>query len=487
MNRKVKPSPRGRQPALLALSIGVMLTAIPNTGLSQEWSSRLGSSHTSGKYHFTDRDFLNEGAIAVADAGMRVIKIWFYEPARFYMWNTSFPDRFENYVEMAKHPHFRELFRRPFDVYVLTMFEDTGFQEGCPDPWPARIEREYHDLTKHLLTTYRGTGKTFILGHHEGDWHLRGTTDRSPQSDPKPEAIKGMIRWYNARQAGTQQARNEVTDTDVKVYHAAEVNLVRLAMQGRPTVTNEVLPHIRCDLVSYSAYDSVIDARRADREAEVRRDFRQALDYIKSKIPYQSPFGEKNIFISEYGAPEQEWQGEVGDQAAAQVERVCRTTVEVAAQWGCPWIIIWEIYDNECRQPGDDPRLPAGGPSPGAKPASSLDLCRGFWLIRVDGTYSTARNYLTGLLQPYLVPPADFKAVISTDKQRVQLTWTEAPNEANYRIERSVNRGPYRLLSTPPKDAISFFDAQVTPGNTCQYRLRAERAGHRPTAWFYSE
>jgi hypothetical protein len=37
------------------------------------------------------------------------------------------------------------------------------------------------------------------------------------------------------------QARREIGRTDVKVYNACEVNLVKIAMQGRNTVTNNVL------------------------------------------------------------------------------------------------------------------------------------------------------------------------------------------------------------------------------------------------------
>ena len=57
----------------------------------------------------------------------------------------------------------------------------------------------------------------------------------------------------------------------MKVFHAAEVNLVDIAMQGRPSVTNDVLPHTHCDLYSYSAYDIIHYARNdpAARQGQV--------------------------------------------------------------------------------------------------------------------------------------------------------------------------------------------------------------------------
>src|SRR5688572_32737920 len=217
-------------------------------------ASRLGSSHAAGKYSFSKKDYLNEGAIQVADGGMRVIKLWFSNPAASYPWNSEWPEKeFNSYVDVAKHPYFQEVFRRPFETYVLTIFEERNFRDGFADPKPARLAQEFYELAKYLLTAYRGTGKTFILGHHEGDWKLRGGTDKSKEADPTDLNIAGMIRWYNARQAGTSRAREEVRETDVHVYHAAEVNLVEFAMQGRPTMTNDVLPATNCDLVSYSA------------------------------------------------------------------------------------------------------------------------------------------------------------------------------------------------------------------------------------------
>src|SRR5436190_23963022 len=100
---------------------------------------------------------------------------------------------------------------------------------------------------------------------------------------------QNMITWLNARQDGVDLARAEVTDTDVKVYHAPEVNLGDLATQGRPTVTNSVLPGTHCDLYSYSSWDAISGASSSH--------FRSVLDYIASKAPDRAPFGSKNIYI----------------------------------------------------------------------------------------------------------------------------------------------------------------------------------------------
>src|SRR6202000_2016304 len=111
---------------------------------------------------------------------------------------------------------------------------------GVTDEDAKEEKRQFYDLSKYLLTTYRGTGKTFVLQHWEGDWALRSLSkkDYDPDYVPGPTAIQGMIRWLNARQAGIVQARAEVGATDVRVYGAAEANRLEDSMAGKPGVAN---------------------------------------------------------------------------------------------------------------------------------------------------------------------------------------------------------------------------------------------------------
>lgn len=448
----------------------------------------IGTTHASGKYFFdAGHDYLNEGAIETTRAGMRVIKLWM--PAAnvggYYMWNSDWPSSFDSIKAIAAHEYFQEVFRRPFKTYVLTITDSYGFRDGFPDPKPALMEQDFYDLARYLLETYAGTGKVFVLDTWESDWQLRGTTDRDPQYDPDQIAIDGMIRWYNARQAGIERARQDVPPDNVYVYGAAEVNLVEMAMQGRPTVTNDVLPHINMDLVSYSSYDTALDAAH-EGEAQGRQNFRNALDYIAAKMPDSStldpdgvPFGDKNVFISEYGVPEVEW-------GSANVELVARVVVEEAYDWGCPWIIYWELYDNECCSGDADPCVTMGGPNPGATPAQEWNDCRGFWLKRVDGTYSPAWTYFTTHVADYLIPPADFDAII-IDPHSVQLTWTEVADEDYFVIERSIDGGAYTLLYTAMADETAYVDETLVAGHFYRYRLRVEKSDRDPTAWFYSQ
>jgi hypothetical protein len=327
----------------------------------------IGVTHVAGTYHLEaagGKDFLAEGADAVLNLGSRTIKIWFSQPQEKYPYNSDWPDSFSSLVEMAEHPYYKAIFERPFRCIVLLVYSlgrrPHYWTEGVAAEQLADETRQFDALTRHLLTTYKDSGKTFILQHWEGDWAIRGSYDRD--QDPTQVAVDGMAKWLNARQAGVDRAREALGDTGVSVYHAAEVNLVDQAMtQDRPCVTNKVLPQTNLDLVSYSSYDT--GAQKGDA-------FRKALDYIAEHMPDRAPYGNRNVYIGEYGWPE--------NDEPEKHRRTVRNVVQTAFDWGCPYTLYWQLYCN-------DPRT---------TPVKKNDDVRGFWLIRPDGEKTWAWDYL---------------------------------------------------------------------------------------------
>lgn len=326
-----------------------MLTSMPNVLPVQV----VGVAHVAGRYNFTDADFLNEGADVLHDLGCRIIKVWLSNLQRSYPFNSDWP-KVDSLVEMAKLPYFKKLFDKPFDAFILEAFApdrpDHYYLDGMSADDVARERRQFADLTAHLLDAYRDTGKTFVLQNWEGDWSLRGG---APGNDPSPKNVKGMIDWLNARQAGVEDTRKEVGERGVRVLHAAEANHVARAMKNDGvTVTNDVLPHTKCDLCSYSAYDvPTHDPQK----------FRAALDYLATKAP-----GENNVYVGEYGAPENQVGGP-DDQA-----RRIRSATETAVRWGARYVIYWQLYCNE--------------PKSTLKSRPKNEDMKGFWLIRPDGS-----------------------------------------------------------------------------------------------------
>ncbi len=341
----------------------------------------IGSSHVIGRYNFTDKDFLNEGADKILELGSKVIKVWFYNgsgemPETFYPYNSQWP-KVADLAQGAKVSYYKNLFDKPFSTIIMNVatfdknayywFDDITAQDE------ANEEKQFYDLTCYLLKEYAGSGKTFVLQHHEGDWHLRGNTDKT--IDPAPKAFANMIKWLNARQRGVDKARKEVGQHKVKVYHATEVNLVVSSMkEGRPNLVNKVLPYVNVDMVSYSAYDAIFDVIEGKPDI-----LTQTLDYIAANTKDHPDFGNKNVYIGEFGIPENNFTAE-------QVEIVMKNTVERSLSWGCPYIVYWQLYCNELIDPATK------------TPVKDNKDVRGFWLIRPDGTKSFAWNYFNELL-----------------------------------------------------------------------------------------
>ncbi len=341
----------------------------------------VGVVHVAGRYHLTDKDFLNEGADQILTLGSRVIKVWFYgkrheHPDGVYPYNSQWP-KADSLVEGAQTPYYEALFDKPFTTYIMvvtSLGRDDGYwRNGISEEQKQDEQRQFYELTRHLLTRYKNTGKTFVLQHWEGDWMVRGNFDANAK--PTESALANMIEWLNARQAGVDQARREVTPQGVRVYHATEVNrVVQSIRENFPNMVTKVLPHTHLDLVSYSAWDSATE-HYADPNV-----LRQALDFIAAHTPDSPDFGDRNVYIGEFGMPE---SGYTLDQIRTAVPNAVRTGLD----WGCPYVIYWQLYCNEMKDPNAKP------------PVTSNDAVRGFWLIRPDGTKSWLWDYFHDLLE----------------------------------------------------------------------------------------
>ena len=204
-----------------------------------------------------------------------------------------------------------------------------------------------YDLTRYLLTTYNGSGKTFYLGHWEGDGWLRGSVARENDAKVTPVKVQGMADWLNTRQRAVDDAKRDVPHQQVQVWHYTEVNHVKLAMQGRPALVNEVLPKTHVDLVSYSSYDTASDPAL----------LKAALSYIESKLPAKPGITGRRVFIGEYGFPAIRY-------SPAKQDALSRQVMRAGLEWGCPLVLYWEMYNNEVEPNGRQ---------------------RGFWLIDDKG------------------------------------------------------------------------------------------------------
>ncbi|MGB2866041.1 MAG: hypothetical protein WBC05_22095, partial [Sedimentisphaerales bacterium] len=104
-----------------------------------------------------------------------------------------------------------------------------------------------------------------------------------------------------------------------------------------------------------------------------------ALDFIAANMPDSPDFGSRNVYVGEFGMPENKFPTE-------QIQKVIPNVVTTALDWGCPYIIYWQLYCNELE---DSRELP---------PVHSNNAVRGFWLIRPDGSRTWTWDYFYGLL-----------------------------------------------------------------------------------------
>jgi len=114
----------------------------------------VGTQIISPAYKFTKEDATVEGAREIAKLGSRILKIQLPPPAQF-----------------------TELIGMPFTHYLLWYRTGNEWKGGMT---PELRRKEYNAtylFTKDLLTRRDTTGKTFFIGHWEGDWALLPNMD----------------------------------------------------------------------------------------------------------------------------------------------------------------------------------------------------------------------------------------------------------------------------------------------------------------------
>jgi hypothetical protein len=347
--------------------------------------NRLGATHMDGQYCFTNDPYIIEGARKMKELGYGILKLWFAKAdgnAGGYKYNSDWKlTKTMTFKELAQHPYYKEVFDMPFKVFALNINE--GFANASTEDQTKtlnRIENEFFDLTKYLLTQYKERDVTFILEMWEGDWTLRGGTqpdakwkENGVPSDA-PVRVKNMIDWVTARQNGVDRARKEVKNSRCNVYHAVEVNKVYDGMEGIPTLTTSVLPKVKIDMVSWSSYDG----KSSDGVKMYK-----GIDYIRQHLnPTSYMKGKKVVFIGEIGEPEN-----INNQTRESIHEFWDIMMGVYLAKEIPYIIHWELFCNE-------PKL---GPRTQDRNKTADEL-RGFWLIRPDGSKGWAQEYFEEIL-----------------------------------------------------------------------------------------
>ena len=368
-------------------------------------SDLLGVTHVNGQYALTEKPFLLEGADAVHSLGAKVLKLWFYPIyAEQYAWHSDWPKGVPDPVSLAKTPYFETVFKLPFHTYVLETAEfgmkKNFWQKGLSEADRRKVHQQMLDLTRYLLTRYRGTGKTFVLQNWEADNVMKfALKDADPSTWDM--AYQGMGDWINTRQAAIEQGRRECGSDGVRVLHAFEVNFVpaladvtagRRYVKGKPLVVDTIVPKTRCDLYSLSSWETWSPGTEDSLYERLR--------YLASKAPHDGIFGDDNLMLGEFGAQEDAFEKPgrnypvyVGDPSGAAFYALHRM-VNAALRAKVRYMIHWQLYDNDLRMGG---KYQGKGLPPGVM--ARADQCVGNWLIRPDGSRVPTYDYFKALLE----------------------------------------------------------------------------------------
>lgn len=302
---------------------------------------RVGTQTFNPHYHFTTNTVLVETAEAIRGMGSDVIKFYLGKGFSGQYPGITLPGTVTNLTGLVRdEPSCRRVLDLPFRHFVLWSYcfaatRDAWWDDGFSATEQQQEYDELYAFTSYLLTNYNNSGKSFYLGHWEGDWYL--LQGYNTTINPTATATQGMIDWLNVRQKAVDDAMRDVPHTNVAVYHYTEVNRVRDAMVNPPgsdqRVVNAVLPAVtNLDFVSWSSYDGM---NLATNELYATLDF---IDVHLATNKAASISG-RRVLIGEYG-----WGGT--DSSEAQ-ELPTRTYLQNLLPWSPRFILFWQMYDNE--------------------------------------------------------------------------------------------------------------------------------------------
>lgn len=339
---------------------------------------RKGVAHSAGKYTYpvASGTQLADGSNAVYNTGLRGLKIYCASTyLTDYPLQTAWSSVPVNLTQLAQTTQMAAVLSKSWDQVTLTCFT---FANGATNWWrvnpsSAAYAAEYteiYNLAVHLLTTYNGTGRRFVLQNWEGDWAFM---DSFTIETYVPRVyVDRYVAFLGTRQRAVADAR-KATASDCTVLCAFEANRVydTIMKPHLRRVLSDIAPRVQPDVISWSAYDGTIvdqgswGVDLAAWTAATTPVMTKCLRAIKRAFPGVP------IQIGEFGFPEG-----VELPPGRDVGAMIQVVYDIAVAEGVTDFIYWQVFDNEETSPG---------------------VPRGFYTMKPDGTSSVAGTKLVAL------------------------------------------------------------------------------------------
>lgn len=359
----------------------------------------LGTQAIGGKYQFSEKHALTESARVIREMGATCFK--------FALRLPHGDAAIHSVTELVRQDAaYRDVLEMPFRDFLMWVdaCDEGAWTQGLTPMQSVREYRQMYDLASYLLRTFSNTGKSFYLGHWEGDNMLRpdGIHVEADVAMADATRVRGFTDWLTIRQQAVDDAKRDTPHNKVHVWHYTEVNHPTITLiHSRPSLADRVLPHVPVDFVSYSAYDSQHDPEL----------MRRVLDDLQARLIPKAEITGKRIFLGEYGF----WTRKEGRVQNTPEEQDTRSlkVIQTALEWGCPFVLYWQLYNNELDADGSH---------------------RGFWMIDDQGVkqpvyhshqafYTWARLWLAETAQAEKRAPSEIefrRATLDFIEQRLR-------------------------------------------------------------------
>eukprot|EP01084_Bolivina_argentea_P217793 369729_1 len=189
----------------------ILLMTTVQSQNSNDYPSRLGSTHMAGCYNLTTKPYLIEGVDTLVKMGTKVMKFQLSEPETgSYQWNSIWPSNLTTPLKNLQYTYWKQILQNPsVETYIMTTFTSLGanyWLKGMNEQQYNQESNEIYEAALYLLQNY--PNKKFIFSNWEGDWAIRG--DYNVNTIPTQTAIIGMRTWYYLLYLSTRRNTVEI-------------------------------------------------------------------------------------------------------------------------------------------------------------------------------------------------------------------------------------------------------------------------------------